>query len=197
MGNVGSLLNALNFLGMRSQVTDKAEEVAKAKKLILPGVGAFDVAMENLKRLDLIPALNEAVIQQKIPILGICLGMQILASQGEENQLTQGLGWVPGNVKKITPDNPILKVPHVGFNTIKTTSDSMNLFEELPAEVDFYFVHSYQLICENTQDVSSYVYYGDHTIVASVQRENIFGAQFHPEKSQRNGLLFLRNFLRI
>lgn len=196
MGNLGSLLNALDFLGAPSHVTDKPEDIIKAQKLILPGVGAFDLAMKNLQQLGLIPALNQAVLQQKTPILGICLGMQILASQGEENELTDGIGWIPGEVKKITLDSKY-KVPHVGFNSVKINSDYLSLFQELPTDIDFYFVHSYQFICENENDISSQVYYGERPITASVQRDNIYGAQFHPEKSQRNGLLFLRNFLRL
>ena len=196
MGNIKSLENALSFLGCESCVTNQAEKILGADKIILPGVGAFDVAMKNLQKNNLVETLNTAVFEKHIPILGICLGMQLLASRGEENGLTDGLGWISGTVKRFSFNNKNIRIPHIGFNSVDFEDRSPNLFEGLTEGADFYFVHSYHMMCENNADVASWTEYGEK-FVSSVQKGNIFGTQFHPEKSQSNGLKLLRNFIAL
>lgn len=194
MGNLRSIQNALTYIGVDSRITGSPDEILKSEKLILPGVGSFRVAMENLKRKGLLPALNKAVLEQKIPVLGICLGMQLLAEQGEEDGPTKGLGWIPGEVKHF-PKKDKIKVPHIGFNTVSFKSEDI-LFSGLNNCADFYFVHSYHMICRDPYNVSSWSKYGEE-FVAGVHHENIFGTQFHPEKSQSNGLRVLKNFANL
>lgn len=197
MGNIRSVQNALSFLGVDSCVIDSPKEVIESKKLILPGVGSFRVAMEHIKDMGLFDALNEAVIQRGTLIMGICLGMQLLAEIGEEDGLTSGFGWLPGIVKRFPSDDLSIKVPHIGFNSVYFKPVSENLFMGLGKCADFYFVHSYRMLCpEPEKYVSSWADYGER-FVASVQHKNIFGTQFHPEKSQSNGLIVLKNFCRF
>lgn len=196
MGNIKSLENALHFLGCESCVTNQAQEILSADKIILPGVGAFDVAMENLRKYNIIDTLNTAVLEKKIPLLGICLGMQLLASHGDENQPTDGLGWIDGTVQRFSFQNSKIRVPHIGFNSVHYEDRSPNLFDGLTKEADFYFVHSYRMICKSNSDVASWTEYGEK-FVSSVQKGNVFGTQFHPEKSQSNGLKLLRNFISL
>jgi glutamine amidotransferase len=195
MGNVKSMMNAIGFLGCKPCLTNNAEEILDAEKIILPGVGAFDMAMHNLKNIGLIDILNQAVFEKQIPILGVCLGMHIFASRGEENEPAEGLGWISGEVKRFSFNTGSLRIPHIGFNSIHSIKRRPNLFEGLRYH-DFYFVHGYHLICEDQTDVSSWCHYG-YDFAASIQKGNIFGAQFHPEKSQSNGIIFLKNFLQL
>lgn len=196
MGNIKSLENALEFLGCKSCVTNKVEKILSADQIILPGVGAFDLAMKNLQKYNLIEVVHKAVFEKNIPILGICLGMQILADSGEENGPTDGLGWIHGSVERFSFSDPKIRIPHVGFNSIHFENKSPNLFEGLRDEADFYFVHSYHMVCKDNSDVSSWTDYGEK-FVSSVQKGNIFGVQFHPEKSQSNGLTILKNFISL
>ncbi len=196
MGNIKSIENAIGFLGCESCVTNQAEIILKADKIILPGVGAFNIAMKNLKKFNIIEPLTKAVFEKHIPILGICLGMQLLATIGEENEITEGLGWIDGTVKHFSFTDEKIRIPHIGFNSVYFEEKSPNLFENLTTGSDFYFVHSYHMICKNAVDVSSWTHYGEK-FVSSVQKENIFGTQFHPEKSQSNGLTLLKNFISL
>jgi len=193
MGNIRSIQNALQFIGSKSCVIRAGDEILRSDKIILPGVGSFRVAMENIRKQDLEAALNEAVLKRHTPILGICLGMQLLADTGEEDGLTKGLGWIRGSVKRFPDEKLSIKVPHIGFNTVRFNPADSPLYNDLGAQADFYFVHSYRMICDDQEDVSSWADYGER-FVASVHKENIFGVQFHPEKSQNNGLILLKNF---
>lgn len=197
MGNIRSLMNALEFLGCEHCLTRNAEEIVIADKIMLPGVGAFDLAMDNLKKFDLLDVLNCAVLEKKIPILGICLGMQLLASSGQENTQTKGLDWIDGAVESISLLDPDVRVPHIGFNSVTIFDKEPNLFAGLEDGTDFYFIHSYHMICKDSSDITSQVEYGEVDVVSSVQKDNVFGTQFHPEKSQNNGLTFLKNFISI
>lgn len=192
MGNIRSVINACEYLGMPARASGDPEVVANSGMLVLPGVGSFRAAMRNLKGLGLAEALAEAVQVRRRPLLGICLGMQLLAEEGTEDGLTPGLGWVPGRVERFRFEDPGVKVPHVGFNTVRVVRPGA-LFAGLPEQMDFYFVHSYRLVCREEETVTGWADYHGR-FVASVQRGNIAGTQFHPEKSQSNGLLVLRNF---
>jgi glutamine amidotransferase len=196
MGNIRSIQNALSFIGADSCVVDLPDEIIKSQKLILPGVGSFRLAMENIRHKKLLDALNEAVMVKNTPILGICLGMQLFADESEEDGMTSGLGWIPGSVRRLSSHKIPIKVPHMGFSTVYFESDTNSLFKRLPASADFYFAHSYGIMCEDLGHVSSWIDYGQR-FAASVQKENIFGVQFHPEKSQSNGLTVLKNFCKL
>ncbi len=193
MGNIKSIQNAIRYLGIVSRVIDSAEEILNSNKLILPGVGSFARAMENMRKMNILDALNGAVLKSGVPILGICLGMQLFAEIGDEDGPSEGLGWIAGRVRKFNTTSG-LKVPHIGFNATFFSSNNRILFDGLDEHADFYFVHSYVLSCEHETDVSSWTEYGEK-FASSVRRNNIFGTQFHPEKSQRNGLVVLKNFV--
>ena len=198
MGNIRSLKNAMDFLAFNSKVTHEEEEILNADKIILPGVGSFDVAMDNLEKYSLINTLNIAVFEKQIPLLGICLGMQLLASYGEEGKGADGLGFIDGRVEKIWPIIQDVKIPHIGFNSVHHREDiSPNLYNNLRQRTDFYFVHSFHFLPDKEQHVASETDYGGLHVVSGVQRGNVFGTQFHPEKSQSNGLRLLKNFLSI
>lgn len=196
MGNIRSIQNALGYLDVASEVINTPEQILGSKMLILPGVGSFRKAMEYIRGMNLFDALNEAVLKQKTPILGICLGMQLLANESEEDGLTAGFGWIQGKVKRFPAEELRIKVPHIGFNSAYFQPKARNLFGGLGKCADFYFVHSYRMICNDAEDVSSWADYGER-FAASVQRDNISGMQFHPEKSQSNGLTVLKNFCNI
>lgn len=192
MGNKQSVLNALTFLGVEAEISADPERVRRAERLILPGVGAFGAAMENLNRSGLREAMNEAVLTRGKPFLGICLGMQLVAGRGTEKGLFDGLGWIGGEVRLLSPESPDVKLPHVGWNDIEITFQHP-LFQGLKKERAFYFVHSYGFCPDNPAHVTARCDYGGE-FVAAVGRDNIFATQFHPEKSQKNGLTILENF---
>ena len=190
MGNLRSVHNALGRLGCAAAVSNSPREIAEA--LVLPGVGAFGLAMENLRRAKLVDALNEAVLARKRPILGICLGMQLFADSSSEKGSHQGLGWIPGSVDLIDSQNGALQVPHVGWNETNTRAESA-LYSRVPTASHFYFDHSYEYNCP-PEFVLSQVDYG-RPVTAAVHKGNILGVQFHPEKSQNAGLRLLRGYL--
>jgi len=191
MGNIGSVCHALDWLGARHTVSNRAAELEAAAGIILPGVGAFDAAMRNLHALGLVQLLTEEVVARGKLFLGICLGMQLLAKDSLENGFTEGLGWIDGHVRAIEPSNG-LRVPHVGWNAV-SVCQSHPLFQRVGDEPYFYFDHTYHLQCGEDW-IAGWCDYGERC-VAAVQKDRIFGVQFHPEKSQRNGLKLLRNFL--
>lgn len=191
VGNTHSVLNAIKFLGYKNiTISDNEMIIKKADALILPGVGAFEECINNLIDRNLDKILNESVIINKKPILGICVGMQLLATNSEENGLHNGLDWIKGSVQKINAPKP-LSVPHVGWNDVKSMNQNI-LFNRNVGNANFYFDHSYHFVCDENY-VAGYCDYGTR-ITAAVQRENIFGVQFHPEKSQTNGLKLFRSF---
>ena len=192
MGNLRSIVNALDYLGIASCVTGSPQKISKSEKLILPGVGSFFAAMHNLKTMCLIEPLNEVVLVNKRPVLGICLGMQLLAEYGTEDGEIQGLGWIPAKIRRFKFDDASVRIPHTGFNSVHFGSKKSSLYSSLDDCADFYFAHSYHMICDE-QYVSGWADY-EKKFVASVERENVYGVQFHPEKSQSNGLVALHNF---
>lgn len=179
------------------RVTSDADVVAKAERIVLPGVGAFADCRRGLAAVDgMIEALNEAVIAKGRPFLGICVGMQLLATRGLEFETAEGLGWIPGDVVEIKPHDPSLKIPHMGWNTIDEVRPHPLLegIDTGPRGLHAYFVHSYQLKPSDPAHVIATTDYGG-AITAIVGRDNIVGTQFHPEKSQTLGLEFIANFL--
>ena len=196
MGNLLSVQNAIEYIGQKVKIISNPAEIKSVDKLILPGVGAFDDCVQNLKSNGFIESLNEEVLINKVPILGICLGMQVMALSSEEGSLgSNGLGWFDAQIVKIQPSDNTFRIPHVGWSTLKTTSNS--IFKAIPKEnADFYFVHSYYMSCKNQDDViATFEHGGEFT--AAVHKENIYGMQFHPEKSQTYGLQILENFISI
>lgn len=193
MGNLLSVLKALEYLGEDAEVVAQPDKLADASRIILPGVGAFPDAMASLAEKGWIAALEREVLGSKKPFLGICLGMQLLAETGEENGRCQGLGWIKGEVKRFAFADHTLKVPHVGWNEVAFTGNSP-LSSGVGSGATFYFVHSYHLVCREHDDVAAWCDYGG-PFVAAVRKGNIAATQFHPEKSQDNGLRVLENFV--
>lgn len=190
MGNLGSIQNMFKRIGEEVIVTDDLELIARAKKILLPGVGSFDNAMQRINESGLRDVLNRKALVERVPILGICLGMQLLTRSSEEGK-QPGLGWIAASTKRF-PALPGLKVPHMGWNVVVPTRASV-LTRNLSDEVRFYFVHSYCVQVDYPQDEILKANYGI-SFAAAVQHDNIYGAQFHPEKSHRFGMQFLKNF---
>lgn len=192
MGNLRSIESALHYLGFACAIEARPERVAASERLILPGVGSFARAMANLRSTGLRDALEQAVRGRGVPVLGICLGMQLLAERGTEDGISEGLGWIPGEVVRFAARKE-RKIPHIGFNTVSQKGAGSEMFAGLPDAADFYFVHSYHLMPRAPQAVAGECDYGE-SFVAAVASGNVWGVQFHPEKSQGNGLHLLRNF---
>lgn len=195
-GNIAAVANIYKHLKIPYVVTGNPDELRKADSYILPGVGAFDATMRYLNDSGMIAVLNEQIIGQGKKVMGICVGMQILAESSEEGGLA-GLGWIPGRVRKI--DISLLsnspKLPHMGWNAI-TPKDNARLFESVDVERGFYFLHNYYFDATDDNDVSATVQYGME-MPCAVARANVFGMQFHPEKSHANGMAVFRNFAEI
>ena len=192
-GNIKSVEKALLFLGEDVVVTDDPETILSADHVILPGVGAFGDAMRNIREHNLEEVIHQ-VVEKGTPFMGICLGLQVLFEDSEENPGVPGLGILKGHIKRI-PDAEGLKIPHIGWNSLSLSGDG-RLFEGLPAEPYVYFVHSYYLEADDVSIVKAATEYGT-LIHASVEQENVFAWQFPPEKSSEAGLSILRNFLQI
>lgn len=192
-GNIKSVEKATALLGHEAVVTRSREEILSADHVILPGVGAFGDAMEKLHRYGLVSVIHETV-DKKIPFLGICLGLQLMFESSEEAPGVEGLSLLPGKILRI-PDEENLKIPHIGWNSL-TFPNEGRLFQGIAEGAYVYFVHSYYLQAEDLSDVKAVTEYGT-TIHASVERDNLFACQFHPEKSSETGLKILQNFLEI
>lgn len=197
VGNSASIKNMLSYVGGEAVVTNNFEQIVSSEAIILPGVGAYDAALKKLKDLFLFELVLDLVLKEKKPILGICLGMQLLFETSEEGS-GAGLGIIPGYVKRFNfLDKECLeqlKIPHMGWNAVQPVGNS-RLFEGI-SENRFYFAHSYYVNCLNNFDVAGSCLYG-HDFTCAVERENVFGAQFHPEKSHRYGMVFFENFLKV
>jgi glutamine amidotransferase len=195
-GNLRSVLNGFEVIGHKPMVTDDPDKLAKASAIVLPGVGAFGDCMEAIRSKNLIEPLNELVLTQKIPYLGICLGMQFLAEESLEKGRHKGLGWIKGNVERMVPNDGKFRIPHMGWNDVEY-KQTCTLFADLGDAPVFYFVHSYHLVIDGDEaDVVTATCWHGLTITAAVQKDNIFGVQFHPEKSQENGIRVLENFVK-
>ena len=194
MGNLGSIANMIRKVGGQSLITSNVEQIAKAQKLILPGVGAFDTGMKNLADYGIIDILNEKVLRQKTPILGICLGMQLMTQGSEEGKLA-GLGWLDAKTIKFNFDTAQnnLSIPHMGWNSLKPVRES-ELIQNQDVESRFYFVHSYYVNCDRPENVLAVTEYG-FEFCSAFKKDNILGVQFHPEKSHKYGMQLLNQFI--
>jgi len=192
-GNLGSIQNILKRIGEESVITSDKDQIERATKIILPGVGAFDTGMRNLLELDLIDILNRKVKVEKIPVLGICLGMQLLSNGSEEGSLP-GLGWIDAETIRFRFENTVeYKIPHMGWNFIRQHKDS-KLFENMYSDARFYFVHSYFFRSNIEEDVLLSTTY-EIEFTSAIEKGNILGVQFHPEKSHKFGMKLLKNFV--
>lgn len=193
MGNLLSVYHALEMVEAEVQVCDAPATLREVERIVLPGVGAFRDCLLNLQTRGFMEVLEEAVFRQGKPIMGICLGMQVMAKRSFEGGEYQGLGWFDAEVVRLHSDDPSLRVPQIGWNDVHYRPDSP-LFQNLPAAPDFYFVHSYYMHCYDESNIDASCEYGG-TITAAVRKNNIFAIQFHPEKSQCYGLRILKNFI--
>jgi glutamine amidotransferase len=193
MGNVGSIFNMLKKVGCKASISRDPSEIMEADKLILPGVGAFDEAISNLQQSRLVPVLNRRVLEDRCPVLGICLGMQLMSKRSEEGKLP-GLGWIEAETRRfcLGSEQGHLKIPHMGWNLVDVL-DSTGIFAGFEEPPRFYFVHSYHVCCDDRADVLATSTHGD-TFTSAVRKNNIFGTQFHPEKSHKYGMRLLLNF---
>lgn len=195
MSNLGSIKRALEESGATVSISDDPARLDSATHIVLPGVGAFKDGIKNLQKKNFHSKLRKIVLHDKIPLLGICLGMQLLAEEGHEGGKTKGLCFIPGSVNLLKPLNLSERIPHVGWNDVQIKR-SNSLFAEIPDNTDFYFVHSYHFVPTDKKDIIGTTRYCG-SFVSSVMRNNIFGVQFHPEKSQYWGFQILKNFLKF
>ncbi|NJC34170.1 glutamine amidotransferase [Sphingomonas jejuensis] len=196
LGNVGAFVNMYKRMNVPAKAVRTADELADATRIVLPGVGAFDHAMDLLGRSGMRPLLEEKVIGDKVPVVGICVGMQILADTSEEGQ-GRGLGWVPGTVRhfRSMPTPADLPLPHMGWNDVAPTNDG-GLFNGLEQDARFYFLHSFYYEPADSADSAASASYGS-SFACAVRRDNVWGVQFHPEKSHHFGAMLLKNFAEL
>lgn len=195
-GNIRAFVNIYNYLDIPVNIATQSDDLRKAKKLILPGVGAFDHAMERLEKSGMRPALDELVLRGNLPILGVCVGMQMLANSSQEGVLP-GLGWIDGVVKKMDPKalSHATRLPHMGWNDVQPIIKD-SLFRDFDLIPKFYFLHSYYFHCKKREEVLATTDYGGQ-FPSALRSRNIFGVQFHPEKSHQCGIKILKNFAEI
>jgi glutamine amidotransferase len=195
LGNLGSISNMFKRIDVKCEITADPDVIDKAEKILLPGVGAFDAAMNRINERGLVEVLNKKALVDRVPFLGICLGMQLLTDKSEEGEL-QGLGYIKGVTRKFKFQDKVLKVPHMGWNIVNWKNSSLINLDMEQDEQRFYFVHSFYVKCENNDNVIGETEYG-FKFDSVIQSDNVFGAQFHPEKSHRFGLKFFSNFSKI
>ena len=196
LGNIQSVHNMLLHIGSDSKIVNRVSELYDVDRIILPGVGSFDSGMEGLQRGGWIDALNGLVEGGQVPVLGICLGMQLMCKASEEGKLP-GLGWIDAQVVKLTiSDTGRYKIPHMGWNTIDIKKTNPLLNTSMNSELSFYFVHSYHVSCNEEKDILATTLYG-MTLTAAISRANMYGVQFHPEKSHKYGMQVLKNFVNL
>jgi glutamine amidotransferase len=195
MGNLGSVKRKMDRIGAKAIITSDTNEIKNSSKIILPGVGHFAKAASEIKNRGLWDLLSDQVLIEKKLVLGICLGMQIMANYSEEGD-SAGFGWIDAKVIRFKVSDPIrYKIPHMGWNTIRPVKES-SLFEKLTPDSEFYFVHSFHVKCNNSDEILAETNYC-HSFTSAFQKENIFGVQFHPEKSHDAGEVLLRNFINL
>lgn len=194
MGNLGSVRRAIEECGEKSTTSGNSADLNGAHGLILPGVGAFKEGMDRLAALGLVETIREAV-KEGVPLLGICLGMQLLADHGQEGGDSAGLGLIPGEIQRFLPTSSSERIPHVGWNQVNWKG-KQEIAEEIPPGTDFYFVHSYHFVPKEESSVAAKTPYCGE-FVSAVKRGEVYGTQFHPEKSSRGGFRLLKNFLEL
>ena len=195
ISNITSVFNAFQKIGVEAKITNDMAEIETAGALILPGVGAFEQGINFLNNSGLAEIICERVLEKKIPILGICLGMQLLANSSTENGNHIGLGLLEGRVERLKPSNSLYRVPNIGWSPTEPKKIG-SLFEDLGSIESYYYVHSYHYECKREEDVSATIEYSGMPITVSVERDNICGVQFHPEKSQDSGLNLLNRYVK-
>ncbi len=193
LGNRQSIAEAIRKVGHEPVITRRFDELISADRIILPGVGAFGMGIDKLRSFGLIPVLEKLVMREGKPLLGICLGFQLLANKSEEFGVHAGLGWIDATVRRIQLGHPKLKVPHVGWSETKICGKS-KILAGIPDNSQFYYVHSYHVNCRDESSVVATVNYG-YSFAAALENGNITATQFHPEKSQRYGLSLIKNFI--
>ncbi|OUC13626.1 MAG: imidazole glycerol phosphate synthase subunit HisH [Alkalinema sp. CACIAM 70d] len=195
MGNLRSVVNAFAAIGAPVTIAQSPEQLAQASHIVLPGVGAFGDGMKNLQEMGWIPSLETEVRAKGKPFLGICLGMQLLATLGTEHGDCKGLGWIDGIVERLPLTEPTLRIPHIGWNDVEFRQTD-GLGQNLGDRRDFYFVHSYAFLDLPDEIVSGVTIHGC-TFISSLHQDNLYAVQFHPEKSQKAGLMMLQNFIQV
>jgi glutamine amidotransferase len=195
MGNLHSVKKVLDKLQVRNSITNNPKEIQRAERIILPGVGHFGMAMQHLKNLDILPVLNEAAFEKKIPILGICLGMQLM-TEGSDEGGENGLGWFSCRTEKMNVKNHLnFKIPHIGWNTLNHAENN-TILENVPNKSEVYFVHSYGVINAPEEEILTTTDY-EFTFISSLRKSNLVGMQFHPEKSHNIGSQLINNFIHL
>ena len=198
-GNISSVVNSFKEVAQNKvniEVTSDLKKIESSDKVVLPGQGSFKSCVDSLKNINgLVESLDKFSLENKKPLLGICVGLQMFADVGYEETETKGLGWIPGKVSKIYNQNGKYKLPHIGWNQINIVKES-KIFKDIENNSHMYFVHSYEFIPENKNVISATTDYSSN-IVCSVEKENIFGTQFHPEKSDKIGLQIIDNFINL
>ena len=195
-GNLSAIANIYKQLNVPHEVVGEPGRLGAAKSYILPGVGHFDFTMKKIKGSGLYDALQEQVIVGKKPLLGICVGMQLLADSSDEGHAA-GLGWVPGHVAKIVSEVPAIRLPHMGWNSVSLSGDARGLFDDVDADKGFYFLHNYHFMPAAASSSLAVTHYGRPLVCAVSNGDNVFGVQFHPEKSHANGIAVFRNFAKL
>ena len=193
MGNLNSVLKAFKRVGAEVLISSRIEDINRASKLVLPGVGHFKKGMEKLEKMNLIELINKKVLEEKIPILGICLGMQLITRKSEEGNVN-GFGWINAETVKFNVDTKV-KIPHMGWNTLKFNNKG-KLLKGISEEDYFYFVHSFHVISKDAEAISAKSFYGEN-FVSVIEKNNVFGTQFHPETSHEEGLKIIKNFAEL
>ncbi len=194
LGNLGSIKNIIKYLGYQSEITSEIIKIESATKLILPGVGAFDYGMKNIIERGLKQILDQKALEEKIPIFGICLGMQLMTNKSEEGN-EKGLGWIDAETLKFRFPEQNLRIPHMGWNIFNIVNNNI-LLKDMYEDPRFYFIHSFYVKCYNSEDIVSKTQYGIE-FDSMISKENIFGCQFHPEKSHKFGMKILKNFAEL
>tara|TARA_B100001093_G_C26829119_1_gene1015393 strand:- start:472 stop:1086 length:615 start_codon:yes stop_codon:yes gene_type:complete len=192
-GNLYSIKKSIKDLGYDPCICNDIDDLKNSEKIILPGVGSFSKAIEYLDKFGFVEALNDLILKKNVPILGICLGMQLFCNSGKENKLSKGLSFIDAEVLDLKEFGCNLKLPHIGWNNIQIKSNS-SILKEIPNNADFYFVHNFAVKCKNKENIVATTDYGIE-FVSMFQKDNIYGVQFHPEKSSEFGYRLIKNFL--
>ena len=197
VGNLNSIKNMLKKIGVDSVISSQSTDIENAEKLILPGIGSFEYGMKKLRSSEFFQSLQQKVLQNKTPILGVCLGAQLLLNGSEEGQPVEGLGWIDGKAVRFDQDKMAdnFKVPHMGWNELTIKKES-TLFTNMYPDQRYYFVHSYHMVCNQQADILAESNYS-YNFVAAVEKQHIVGVQFHPEKSHKFGMKLYENFIKF